>query len=1029
MFGDHFARMDNRAAKGAAASGSDEEDDVDDEEYEGGEDLLSMMDANLARGSKQAGAVKAAPAPATAADSDSEEEDGVDLLAMVAKLDGKGGKGGPAVGNSNTNRFWRTATGTVGGADSEYAVGAGATVADRSAGAGVGDMAEASQGAAASTDAASAVQQLSLASLMQGLAREGDGSVAEGGAQLKKQLSDLSAAGGPIAALAGSATQARAERKVAYGAASKDVSRWQAVVAANRAAPHVSFTHEARSALAGLTSKQTSSGLKDKFTPETDLEAEVSALLSAAGMDGEAALAASEANELTAADVTPAEAKKRTQQLAKLRALMFYDEQKKARANKIKSKAFRRVLKRKRLREAEAIANKLKEENPAQAALLEQESAMARAEARISQRHRARSKWVKKALALGGTGVAAAAYKAELNEHLQRAQELQAKINARPSTEPGSAANRVDTDSDDSDDSDDEEDAAADWELATEGEDANGRRDMQDLHRAREKLAAELAEVDAAEGAGESTKGAPPLKGLAGMKFMQTAASTSRAAAAEALAQVEAELAREERRVAKRAERRRRGGEASSDSSSDSEDDTGASSTPADPAAAGRRSFAGGARADDAASTAADSSAAKRSAKALRQGGAAGLQVPQVAGTATSRASASGAITVPGVAAAVGGDGSSGARGAKSARKAAGNYMESLAAANGDWLGKGANGDGKADGTGAESNPWMAAVGGAESGSDAEGGDLWGAGDALTATLADSRRLSKRAGMAAGKSKKSSAAATAAASSTGRAAVVDVHGALSSLETRKGRQQKRPRETDGDGPTQEDLVRRAFVTAATDDATAELEAEKAAAVEASLPKAVREERDEHAGWGSWTGMGAEASNAAEDAKRKRRRGRSGWLGGAAPGPVDVVSRKQLAMAEGMASRSDKGKKGVVLSQKRDRKLASHQAAVVPFPFTSAEQYARSIRAPLGKEWNTAAAVEDATRPEVALRAGMIVPAIASTKVEKSGDDKMIGKTTTSLSGRRGNALAPGAAKIGKRAVRTRDSSGKKRGRS
>jgi U3 small nucleolar RNA-associated protein 14 len=370
MFGAHFARMDGvQAAKGATEQSALESDaEIDDEEeFAGGDSLLSMLDANLAKKSTAIvnSTVKSHKLPAVGAGSDSDDEDGGDLLAMVAALDGKGGKGGAAAsGNANTNRFWRTATGTVGGADSEYAVGAGSTVSDKGRGSAIGDMAEASQGATASTDAASAVQQLSLASLMQGLAREGDGSVMEGGAHLKKQLSDLSSAGGPIAALAGSATQARAERKVAYGAASKDVSRWQAVVAANRAAPSVSFTHEVRSALAGITSKQTSSGLKDKFTPETDLEAEVSALLAAAGVEGEGAVAAAEADELAAADVTPAEAKKRTQQLAKLRALMFYDEQKKARANKIKSKAFRRVLKRTRLREAEAIANKLKEENP-----------------------------------------------------------------------------------------------------------------------------------------------------------------------------------------------------------------------------------------------------------------------------------------------------------------------------------------------------------------------------------------------------------------------------------------------------------------------------------------------------------------------------------------------------------------------------------------------------------------------------------------------------------------------------------------
>jgi U3 small nucleolar RNA-associated protein 14 len=221
-------------------------------------------------------------------------------------------------------------------------------------------------------------------------------------------------------------------------------------------------------------------------------------------------------------------------------------------------------------------ATKLKEENPAQAALLKQDSAMARAEARISQRHRARSKWVKKALALGGTGVAAAACKAELNEHLARAQVLQAKINTRPSAKPGSAAQR-----DDSDDSDEDSEggAATDWELAAEGDEATGRRDMRDLRRARENLAAELAEVDAAAGAAAASgSSGAPAKGLAGMKFMPIAANTSRAAAAEALAQVEAELAAEERHTA---ERRRRG-EAAGDTSDDS-DDADTPSTHADP--------------------------------------------------------------------------------------------------------------------------------------------------------------------------------------------------------------------------------------------------------------------------------------------------------------------------------------------------------------------------------------------------------------------------------------------------------------
>ena len=54
---------------------------------------------------------------------------------------------------------------------------------------------------------------------------------------------------------------------------------------------------------------------------------------------------------LKSPQVTPAEVRQRQQELAKLRALMFYDEQKAKRTKKIKSKMFRKLRKKKRMRE------------------------------------------------------------------------------------------------------------------------------------------------------------------------------------------------------------------------------------------------------------------------------------------------------------------------------------------------------------------------------------------------------------------------------------------------------------------------------------------------------------------------------------------------------------------------------------------------------------------------------------------------------------------------------------------------------
>jgi U3 small nucleolar RNA-associated protein 14 len=43
---------------------------------------------------------------------------------------------------------------------------------------------------------------------------------------------------------------------------------------------------------------------------------------------------------------------------------------------------------------------------------------------------------------------------------------------------------------------------------------------------------------------------------------------------------------------------------------------------------------------------------------------------------------------------------------------------------------------------------------------------------------------------------------------------------------------------------------------------------------------------------------------------------------------------------------------------------SLKVSEVPYPFTSREQYERAMRRPVGKEWNTALAVRDQTRPAV-----------------------------------------------------------------
>lgn len=53
---------------------------------------------------------------------------------------------------------------------------------------------------------------------------------------------------------------------------------------------------------------------------------------------------------------------------------------------------------------------------------------------------------------------------------------------------------------------------------------------------------------------------------------------------------------------------------------------------------------------------------------------------------------------------------------------------------------------------------------------------------------------------------------------------------------------------------------------------------------------------------------------------------------------------------------------------------THEA--IPYPFTSREQYERSIRNPLGKEWNTSEAFHKLNLPKNKVRTGAIIEPIS-----------------------------------------------------
>ena len=154
-----------------------------------------------------------------------------------------------------------------------------------------------------------------------------------------------------------------------------------------------------------------------------------------------------------------------------------------------------------------------------------------------------------------------------------------------------------------------------------------------------------------------------------------------------------------------------------------------------------------------------------------------------------------------------------------------------------------------------------------------------------------------------------------------------------------------------DGPTvtrQEEMVRMLF---AGDDVVYEdFEAEK--------KDTILEEGDQVTstslpGWGSWTGEGI--------SKREQKR--------------NARNTKTVTIVKGVSQdqRKDKNLERVIINEKRIKKNGKYLASELPHPFESREQYERSLRLPLGPEWTTKNTFQDATKPRVLLKQGIIKP--------------------------------------------------------
>lgn len=232
--------------------------------------------------------------------------------------------------------------------------------------------------------------------------------------------------------------QQRVDRKVAYAETSKDISKYQDIVKENREKRTLKFA----AARDEMQRKDTLGALTADFLPKSEIEKEIAQVLKESGHSTGKEVARGELlemNHLDAEDIKARQAK-----LAKMRAVLFYHEQKAKRLKAIKSKAYHRIN---RKGELKVIGD---EEEDGEGNTPEERREYLRAQERMLLRHKNTSRWAKRAIKKGIAHLAGTREK--LQEQLRIGQQLKEKIEGtRTTTSDGEES----TDAEDSDDDSD----------------------------------------------------------------------------------------------------------------------------------------------------------------------------------------------------------------------------------------------------------------------------------------------------------------------------------------------------------------------------------------------------------------------------------------------------------------------------------------------------------------------------------------------------------------------------------------------
>jgi len=285
--------------------------------------------------------------------------------------------------------------------------------------------------------------------------------------------------------------QERLDREAAYEQTKEEVDKWSETMRRIREAEHLSFPLQAQSA-----PRASNATLTATFKPSTSLESSIDALLRKAKLRDEDIMQ-TEDTLLASNGVSAQEVAERRAEVRRLKELVYRAELKSRRANKIKSRVYRKIKRRAK----DAVSGDAEDDAEDEEGKLKRE--YERAKERATLKHKRTGNWAKRAH--DDVNV-----RKDVEDMLSRSEKLRRRIaGAASGSEEG---NEGDSDSD-------------------EDEETTKQRAFEELSRLRDE---------------EEDGDQPKAKGVYAMKFMQDAMKRKDAAVNESLDRFIAELGEQE---------------------------------------------------------------------------------------------------------------------------------------------------------------------------------------------------------------------------------------------------------------------------------------------------------------------------------------------------------------------------------------------------------------------------------------------------------------------------------------------------